>query len=157
MYKAYIRPHVEYCVVQVWSPHQVNNIKSQDHWEDPEESYKAGAQPNKKLKELKLYPLEIRRLRGDLIEVIKIMNSLVEMKPEHIFRKSHNVQTRSQHFKLFKEPLNKTLSLRKYFLSQKVVDTWNDLPDSVVNVKTTNQFKNKIDDYWENHGYRTLK
>ena len=110
-----------------------------------------------RLKELKLYPLEIRRLRGDLIEVFKIMNGLVEMKPEHLFQMSHNVQTRGHRFRLFKKPLNKGLNLRKYFFSQRVVDTWNDLPDSVVNVKTTNQFKNRTDDYWENHGYGTLK
>ena len=79
------------------------------------------------------------------------------MKPEHLFKMSHNVQTRGHRFKIFKKPLHKGLNLRKYFFSQRVVDTWNGLPDSVVNVKTTNQFKNRIDDYWEKHGYGTLK
>ena len=63
-----------------------------------------------RLKELKLYPfIAIRRLRGDMIEVFKIMNGarLVAMKPVHLFKMSHNAQTSGNRFKFFKKPLKK--------------------------------------------------
>ena len=41
-----------------------------------------------------------------------------------------------------KDYLKKGLELRKYFFSQRIVDKRNKLPLSVVNAKTTNQFKN---------------
>ena len=57
-------------------------------------------------------------IRGDLIEVFKIMNGLVEMKPED-FLISHNTGTRGHSFKLFKKQTEGglNLSLRKYFFS----------------------------------------
>ena len=55
------------------------------------------------LQELKLYPLEITRLGGDLTEVFKIMNSLVEMKSQDLFLMSHNTATRGHRFKIFKK------------------------------------------------------
>ena len=84
------------------------------------------------------------------------MNPVAGMKPEYPFKMSHNVQL-GHRFKLFKKQLNKGLNLKKkYFFSQRTVDTWNDLPDRVVNVKTTKQFNNRIDDYRANHEYGTL-
>ena len=75
------------------------------------------------------------------------------MKPDHLFKMSHNVENRGHRFKLFKKPLNKGLYLRKYIFLQRVLDTWNGLSDSVV--KVTAQFKIKIHDCSEKHGYGT--
>ena len=81
-YKAYIRPHVEYCV-QAWCPYQVNDIKTSEKKIQRRATKLVPSLRNlpylERLKELKLYPLEIRRIRGDLIEVFNIMNGLVEM------------------------------------------------------------------------------
>ena len=113
LYKAYMRPHIEYCV-QAWSPYQVNDIKTTEKIQRSATKmvYSLRNKPYLvRLKELKLYHLEIRRLRGNLIEVFKILNGLVEIKPEHLFQMSHNVQTRSHRFKLFKKPLNEGLNL----------------------------------------------
>ena len=35
---------------------------------------------------------------------------------------------------------------RKFFFSQRVVDKWNHLPDSVKQADTVNTFKNRLDD-----------
>ena len=159
LYKTYIRPHVEYCV-QAWCPYQVNDIKTLEKIQRRATKLVPSLRREPylvRLKELKLYPLEIRRLRGDLIEVFKIMNGLVDMKPSDLFLMSHNTGTRGHGFKLFKKHLKKGLNLRKFFFSQRVVDVWNKLPEDVVSVKTTNQFKNRIDDYWKKQGYGVLK
>ena len=76
IYKAYIRPHLEYCL-QAWSPHL---IKDKDCLEQIQRRATRLVKGFKKLtyedrlKKLGIYSLEKRRLRGDLIEVYKILN-----------------------------------------------------------------------------------
>jgi len=42
-----------------------------------------------------------------------------------------------------------SLGVRKFFISQRVVNEWNLLPQEVVDV---NQFKNLLDKYWQRCG-----
>ena len=91
-----------------------------------------------------------------MIEVFKMLNGLEDINPDNLFIMSHNSETRGHNFKLFKKQLNKGLNIRKYFFSQRVVNTWNALPWDVVNSKTTNQFKTKIDHHWKENGYGVL-
>ena len=37
--------------------------------------------------------------------------------------------------------------VRKFFFSQRVVEKWNKLPDSVKQAETVNTFKNRLDDF----------
>ena len=41
------------------------------------------------------------------------------------------------------------LDIRKFFFSNRVVDTWNSLSEEVVNAPSVNAFKNKLDNYWK--------
>jgi hypothetical protein len=41
-------------------------------------------------------------------------------------------------------------NIRKYSVSQRVVDTLNKLPASVVESKTVNMFKSQLNTYWKN-------
>ena len=41
------------------------------------------------------------------------------------------------------------LDIRKYSFSQRVIDTWNNLPESVVESSFINQFKSRINDHWK--------
>ena len=43
--------------------------------------------------------------------------------------------------------------LRKYFFSNRIINIWNSLPDSVVMADTVNQFNNRLDKYWENYDF----
>ena len=159
LYKAYIRPHLEYCV-QAWNPYQIGDIKTLERVQRRATKLVKSLRRKpyeERLKSLKLYPLEVRRRRGDLIEVFKILNGMEDINPEELFTYSHNTGTRGHNFKLFKKQLTKGLELRKHFFSQRVVDEWNKLPPSVVNAKSTNQFKNQIDKFWTKYGYGDLK
>ena len=54
-------------------------------------------------------------------------------------------RTRGHSYKLFKQRSN--LDLRKNFFSQRVVNTWNNLPQAVVDADLINCFKNKLDEF----------
>jgi len=41
------------------------------------------------------------------------------------------------------------LDIRKFFFSQRVVNSWNALPQHVVDAESINLFKNALDDYWK--------
>jgi len=43
--------------------------------------------------------------------------------------------------------------LRKYSFSNRIINIWNSLPDSVVMADTVNQFKNRLDKYWKKYDY----
>ena len=40
--------------------------------------------------------------------------------------------------------------LRKFSFSNRVVNTWNSLPNWVVSANTTNAFKTRLDKFWHN-------
>ena len=111
-----------------------------------------------RLRELDLYPLEVRRVRGDLIETFKIIKGLDDIPADagRMFSMSETV-TRGHNKKFFKKRLTKGLNLRKFFFSQRVVDNWNNLPANIINAKTVNQFKNSYDSYLKENGYGVLK
>ena len=53
--------------------------------------------------------------------------------------------------KLFKRPSR--LKMRLNFFTQRVVSTWNSLPEEVVSAVTVAYFKQKLDLYWGKLGY----
>ena len=40
--------------------------------------------------------------------------------------------------------------VRKYCFTNRIVNTWNGLPNWVISAKTTNTFKNRLDKFWQN-------
>ena len=96
-----------------------------------------------RLKKVHLTTLETRRIRGDLIEVYKIMHGLTDLRPEDFCMFSTS-NLRGHRFKLFKPSVRTDTG--KFSFSFRVVDLWNALPDEVVSAVSVNSFKNKIDD-----------
>ena len=43
--------------------------------------------------------------------------------------------------------------LRKYYFTNRIVNTWNSLPISVVTANTTNMFRNRLDKFLGKPGY----
>ena len=72
MYKSLVRPHLEYDV-QAWSPTGVQHRFTRIIPELKSLPYEG------RLKSLNLTALAIRRIRGDLIEVYRILNGLEKM------------------------------------------------------------------------------
>jgi len=95
---------------------------------------------------LKLPTLKYRRLRGDMIGVFKITHNIYdpEVLPELRYHPKSN--TRGNKYKL----LNHTFhyDTRKYSFSVRILNIWNSLPNSVVEVDTLCLFKARLYKFW---------
>ena len=150
IYKTYIRPHLEYCV-QSWSPHLVKDMECLERVQRTATNLVPALKKfsyEERLKRLGLTTLRIRRTRGDLIEVFKIMTGRERINKDQLFHTSQNSHgLRGHSLKIVKE--RSTRDVRKYFFTQRVVNDWNKLPQHVVDAKTVNGFKNALDEYWK--------
>ena len=92
MYKAVVRPHLEYCI-QVWRPYRKKNIDTHERLQRRATQIIPGLRDlsyEERLKECGLTTLETRRLRGDQIEVFKILNGY-EILIEIVFSHSRKI------------------------------------------------------------------
>ena len=64
---------------------------------------------------------------------------------------THSVQTRGHNKKLNKE--YSRLDIRKHLFTQRIVNTWNNLPSNIVNAPDTHTFKRLLDDFMSCHMY----
>ena len=100
-----------------------------------------------RLKSMDLQCLETRRIRGDLIEMFKIVNGIVNVNLSNgiNYAKSLSLNLRRQHDSRLVRELCKKGSFRHNFLTNRVVSYWNELPNSVITAKSVNSFKSRID------------
>ena len=95
-----------------------------------------------RLKELNLFSLETRRLRGQLIEVFKILRGFDNIDYRCLFQLSEG-RTRNNGYKLELKRYNGDLCGN--FFSYKICSRWNALPSDVVNSDSVEQFKTRLD------------
>ena len=146
LYKALVRPHLEYCV-QVWNPFLRKDIDLLEKVQRRTTKRIKGLNNlsyDERLKVCNLPRLEDRRKRGDLIETFKIMKGFEKVPKERFFQRGSN-QCRGHSEKLFKERPNSRQ--RQKIFSQRVISEWNALPQRVVDSKTIDQFKNRLDEH----------
>ena len=99
-----------------------------------------------RLQQCRLTTLETRRIRGDQIEVFKIMHGYEGLNKNMFFRVKNDSITRGHSLSLVKS--HSRLDIREYTFSQRVVNDWNKLPEECINATSVNLFKNKIDQYF---------
>ena len=83
-----------------------------------------------RLKECGLTTLETRRLRGDQIEVFKILNGYENIDSNIFFEIKESKITRGHNYTLVKK--QSRLDVRKYSFSQRTINVWNNLSTDCV-------------------------
>ena len=140
LYKAIVRPHLEYCI-QAWRPYRKKDIDTLERIQRratkmiPELrdlSYE------ERLKECGLTTLETRRLRGDQIEVFKILNGYENIDRNMFFSLKKDSRTRGHEVKLVKDQCR--LDIRKHSFSQRTINEWNKLSTDCVTASSVNMF-----------------
>ena len=156
LFKTLVRPVLEY-VNNAWNSSQRHNI---DDIEAVQRRFTRHILEVKKLcyedrlKKINLPSLEYRRFRGDLIENYKIahchydkasVNSLLKFRT--------NSRLRGHEFTIIKNTTIK--NSYQHFFSNRVCNTWNNLSADIVNAKSINSFKNKIDQKYKDIMFKT--
>ena len=86
------------------------------------------------------------KIKGDQIEVFKILNGYENIDSDIFFSKLRKVRkTRGHNFTLVKK--QSRLDVRKISFSQSTINVWNKLSKECVHASSVNVFKNRIDKY----------
>ena len=121
LYRTLVRPQLEYCV-QFWSPHYRKDVIALEGVQRRFTRMLPGMKHlsyEERLDRLGLFSLEQRRLRGDLIEVYKIMRGKDRVDREQLFPLVEGSVTRGHKFKVRGRRFRG--DVRKNFFTQKVV------------------------------------
>ena len=88
-----------------------------------------------------LISMDKRRVRDDLIQVFKMLISKDRIDFNQFFQIQSSKRTRGHNCRIVNVKHRSHLDIRKYFFSQRVVNTWNSLPQRVVDADSVNSFK----------------
>ena len=146
-----VRPHLEYAN-QVWAPRLQRQIDSLENVQRRATKLVPGFKDmsyENRLKALNLPTLAYRRLRGDVIELYKIVSGKYDPEVCKDFIKMRKdvtpkgMNTRGNAFKIFKEFNGQ--NLRKNSFPHRIVNIWNSLPAKVVNAPSIMCFESRFD------------
>ena len=154
LYKSLVRSHLDFAS-PVWAPHflkHIRQIENVQKWATKQlPGYRNLSYPSR-LRKLRMPTLAYRRLRGDLIEVYKMVHNVYDPDVYKVLQKREDVAqgtgTRGHSQMLFHQHGQKLLI--KHFFALRVTEHWNQLPEDVTSAPDVLNFKIQLDKYYIN-------